>query len=197
MIEVPPSVLAYFQNRDVETAVDHLLEGDKGKKTKLTGVSDWRHLAGYYRATLAARQTPVEFAIFLEELWRVVWTEMPRPWRAVAPSDAARPDLAVNVATIWDENCFGRRFEKDGLALELYVGLWTEGGLQLGVLLYEDKDKTVLADHALPGWARSDDYDTHWTDWEIVPLQSMIDPAPLKAAADAALSVVNCVLAQR
>lgn len=194
MIEVPQSVLAYFQNRDVETAVDHLLATDKGSKTKLIGVERWEHLSGYYRANLAARQTPVEFAILLEALWCAVWTGIPAAWRACPPTEPARPDLAVNVMTVWEHGCFDRRFEVDGMAVELAVALSANEGIQLGVVLYDAEERTLLTDDALPGWSKSEDYDTYWTDDEIVALAATIDPSPFQVCVEAALSAVDCAL---
>jgi hypothetical protein len=197
MIEVPQSVLAYFQNRDVETAVDHLLATDKASKTKLAGVERWEHLPGYYRANLAARQTPVEFAILLEALWCAVWTGVPAAWRACPPAEPARPDLAVNVTTVWEQGCFDRRFEVDGMAIELAVALSTNEGIQLGVVLYDAEENTLLTDDALPGWSKSEDYDTYWTDGEIVPLAATIDPSPFQARVQGALSAVDRALKMR
>ena len=80
------------------------------------------------------------------------------------------------------------------MAVELAVALSANEGIQLGVVLYDAKERTLLTDDALPGWSKSEDYDTYWTDGEIVPLAATIDPSPFQVCVEAALSAVDCAL---
>ncbi|MFN3725239.1 MAG: hypothetical protein ACK4SZ_02925 [Allosphingosinicella sp.] len=174
MIAVPESVLAYFQQPSVQTAVDLLLTG---KEPKVPANLRWEEVASFYRACLAAQQVQAEYALFLEALWGAVWTEIPAGWRGCRPSNPARPDLAIGIATIWSEGCFSRRFERQGYSLELSAGLWPDTGLQLGVLLYDEENSVLLTDDLLKGWIREGDIDTYWTQEEIAPLAATIDAA--------------------
>lgn len=188
MIRVPESVLAYFQQPAVETAVDLLLSG---KEPKVPGNLRWEDVSSFYRACLAARQVTIEYAIFLEEVWREVWIDGPTGWKPCPPSAPARPDLGVGVGNVWSEGCFSRRFERKDLALELSVFMWTEKGLQLGILLY-DEQETVLLDAAeLEHWEQEGDLDTYWTQDEIVQLADTISAEPFKPLTDQARRAIS------
>lgn len=173
MITVPESVLTYFEQSAVETAVDLLLTG---KEPKVPDNLRWDEVASFYRACLAARQVQAEFALLTEELWRAIWHAAPTDWKPRAPADPERPDLGVGISTIWDEGCFSRRFEQRNCSLELTAGLWSNSGVQIGVALWDKGDKILLDSSALLGWAQ-EGYDMFWTQDEIAPLAKTIDPA--------------------
>ncbi|WP_311268772.1 hypothetical protein [Sphingobium sp. WCS2017Hpa-17] len=186
MITVPQSVLAYFEQPAVQSAVDLLLAK---KEPKVPDNLQWKDVPAFYRASLAARQVPIEFAIFTEELWRHVWVDVPTAWRPCAPSNPARPDLSVSAWTVWDEGCFSRRFERAGLSLELAAGLWSETGLQLGVLVYGIDGRRLLDICPLKGWDR-EGYDMLWTQEEIIPFGETVDLEPFKPWTDQAWEAI-------
>lgn len=192
MITVPQSVLAYYQQLDVQTAID-LLRGSKDPKVPPS--LRWDQVEGFYRARLAALQMPIEYAIFLETLWRAVWTEVPSGWKPRKPSEPARPDLSIGVATIWDEGCFSRRFERGDHALELMVGLDVEEGLQVGVLLYDGEENVLLNANLLEGWVQHPDVDTYWTEEPITPLSETIAIEPFRRWTDQAWVAVAAAAA--
>ncbi|SHM44902.1 hypothetical protein SAMN05518668_109177 [Sphingobium sp. YR657] len=187
MITVPQSISAYFEQSAVQAAVDLLLAK---KEPKVPDNLQWKDLPAFYRASLAARQVPIEFAIFTEELWRRVWGEVPSDWKPCAPSAPARADLSVSAWTIWDEGCFSRRFERAGVALELSAGLWSDTGLQLGILLYDTDDRRLLDTWPLHGWDR-EGYDTVWTQDEITPFGETIMLEPFKPWTDQGWDVIG------
>lgn len=187
MITVPESVLAYFSQSAVRTSVDLLLSG---KEPKVPIDLQWDEVPSFYRACLAARQVQAEFAIFTEQLWREVWDDVPQEWRPCAPGRPDRPDLAVGLSTIWNEGCFGRRFEKGGFAVETSVGLWANTGFQLGLLLYDRKERVVLREDELDGWS-SEGCDTFWTQEQITPLTASISIGPFRKWAAQAWGAVS------
>jgi hypothetical protein len=174
MISVPQSVLAYYEQPAVQTAVDLLLNA---KEPQVPDNLQWHEVGSFYRSSLAARQVQTEYAIFLEALWSAVWVDIPELWRPRPPSKPARPDLAIGIKTVWNEGCFGRRFERQACALELFVGLWSDTGLQLGIVLYGPKGDLLLVDRLLDGWAR-EGYRAYWTQEKIASLSATIAPSP-------------------
>ena len=197
MIKVPASVLAYYQQPDVQTAVKLLLSAEGGrKKSPATATLRWKDIPDYYRALLAARQSPVEFAIFVEALWRQVWTDIPAIWKASAkPGDPPRPDLSVDVANIWLEKGFGRQFKHRDFTLELYAYLTLEDGFQLGMSLGDEEADVILSPELLDGWTRDDDYDTFWTQEEVVPLAEAIPIEPFRKWTDQAWQAIAAAVA--
>lgn len=190
MITVPESVFAYFTQPAIQTAVDLLLTR---KEPKIPGNLTWNEVSSFYRASLAARQVPTEFAMFTEQLWREIWTDVPTCWRPIPPSKPARPDLAVGVSTVWDQGCFSRRFECSAYALELSAGLWLDTGLQLGVLLYDKQENVPLRKEDLVGWAQENGTDTFWTQDGAGSLSKVIAPADFRGLAKQALDAVATV----
>lgn len=191
MVPVPQSVLAYFTQFDVQTAVD-LMSGSKDPKVPPT--LRWQDLGNFYRARLAALQVPVEYAIFLEALHQAVWLDVPAKWRPDKPSAPARPDLSIGISTVWDESCFTRRFTCGSHSLELMVGLGEEEGLQLGVLLYDGDEEVVLDGDLLSGWSQPEGIDTFWTEEAITPLNETIAPEPFKRWTDQAWTAIDAAL---
>lgn len=171
MITVPKSVLAYYTQPDVETAIDLLLAS---KKDTIPAALKWHEVSAFYRATLAARQTPVEFALFLETVWRAVWPVAPPLWKPCDASHPARPDLSIKISTVWEERCFSRRYEYGDYSLELSVGLWSAEELQLGILLYDKSETMLLTEALMPGWVRSMELDTVWTPETVITLGDQI-----------------------
>jgi hypothetical protein len=176
VIKVPDSVLAYFQQPAVQTAVDLLLAK---REPKVPESLRWDEVSSFYRACLAARQVPIEFASFCEELWRGVWGEPPAGWKSAVPSRPDRPDLDVGPTTVWNEGCFTRRFVRGNLSLELAVGLWTDNGIQIGVVLYDEEEEVILDEAPLRGWAQ-EGYDMYWNQGEISPLAAQVDLEPFR-----------------
>ena len=190
MINVPPSVLAYYQQRDVEMAVELMVSLGK----KVPDVRGWSEVPLYYRSWLAAHQTRAEFALFLEEVWRSVWEDRPAGWVPRDPNHPDRPDLSISIETVWDEGCFSRRFEQGDYALELSGGLWSDECLQLGVLLYDAEEDVALDDRAMAGWAMSQGFDTFWTGEEIVAMAPVIDLAPFKPRVQRAWEAIEMAI---
>lgn len=177
MIEVPESVLAYFQQPAVRTAVD-LLSGRRDPR--IPDHLGWDELSTFYRACLAARQVPIEFAIFCEELWREVWGTPPDRWKSPPPNRPGRADLGVGYATVWDEGCLTRVFSSGNRSIELAVGLWDDVGIQIGILLYDLEEEVLLDEDVLTGWAQEGEW-LFWTQEEITPLSAKVDLEPFRA----------------
>ena len=192
MITVPKSVLAYHTQPDVETAIDLLLAS---KKDTVPAALKWHEVSAFYRATLAARQTPIEFALFLEAVWRAVWSEVPPLWKPCDASHPTRPDLSVKISTVWEESCFSRRFEYGSYSLELSVGLWPEEGLQLGIVLYDKSETMLLTEALMPGWVGSIEFDTVWTPETVIALGDQISTTAFTRWTDQAWEAVRAAIA--
>jgi hypothetical protein len=193
MLQVPPSVLAYFTQFDVQTAVD-LMGGSKDPKVPPT--LRWDDVGNFYRARLAALQVPVEFAIFLEELWRAVWADVPARWKAAQPSKPSRPDLSISVGTVWDEGCFSRSYTCGNHALELSVSLNAEEGLQFGILLFDDRDddESILDADQLVGWSQPENVLTYWTEHAVNPLKETFATEPFREYTQQAWAAIDAAM---
>ena len=69
-IELPESMKAYYGDPAVKLAVDTILSN---KKLAIPSDMRWEEFPAFYGATLAAHQVQVEFALFMFELWNIVW----------------------------------------------------------------------------------------------------------------------------
>lgn len=198
MITVPQSVFAYFHEPDVSTAVDLLVDADFSRKKKPPiGGLRWDQVATYYRACLAARQTPIEFAIFTEALWRAAWVDIPTVWTPLTPDDVAGTGCSTEIAYVWSERIFSRRFEQAGYALELYAGAWADEGAQIGLALLDKEGTEILVANDLNGWEHNEEYDNFWTPAKLVPLSSTIDTSAFTTLATEALSAVHRAMQTR
>lgn len=185
MIEVPQSVMAYFTQPAVATAVDLLLSG---KKPKVPENLRWDELAAFYRACLAAQQVQAEYAILMEKFWRAIW-QVPPSFTPTTPHDPGRRDMSVAISTIWDQGYFSRGFKKSDWWLDLTVYLEDSTGFQVGVGLWRGSE-FMLDKGALPNWA-SEDSETLWTSPGLVPLVEVVDPSPFRELADDAMELVS------
>lgn len=189
MITVPESVLAYFRQLDIATAVDQM---GKAKEPKIPPSLTWGQLGAFYRARLAALQVPIEYALFLEQLWSVVWSDLPHGWTARNPSDPGEGALSLSVGSVWEAGTFGRMFERGDQVIELYVGLDDKIGVQLGFAVY-DGDMLIRSD-GLPGWVPYPDTDAVWTGETIVPLAETLVTAPFQRLAEQAWTAIATAL---
>lgn len=189
MVELPESVLSYFSKRSVGTAVDLLLTG---KRHKVPEDLKWSEVASFYSACLAARQTPVEFAIVLTQLWSAIWQDGPKGWTSCPPQPPMRPDLGIEIDTIWDEGCFTRCFTRDDKIVELSVGIFgAKAGVQLGICLYDTDDESLYGEaFRKAGWELDPEYYVFWTPTELVGLSAKVEMSPLERFRDEALAIV-------
>lgn len=190
MVDVPESVLTYFSKPSVKTAVDLLMTG---KRHRVPESLQWSEVPSFYSACLAARQTPVEYAILLAQLWTAIWQDGPKGWTPCLPESPMRPDLTIGPESVWDEECFTRRFTQDDRSVELSVSIsGAYSGVQLGVDCY-DEDENSLCDDVLreEGWEFVAEYRTFWTPAGEVKLSSTLDLGPLYARRDVALRIVG------
>lgn len=192
MVDVPESVLTYFTKPSVNTAIKLLLSG---KRHRVPESLQWSEVPSFYSACLAARQTPVEYAILLAQLWTAIWQDGPKGWTPCPPEPPIRTDLGIGVENIWDEECFTRCFTSGDRFAELSVSIsGAHTGVQLGVDCY-DKDENPLCDSALreEGWEFVAEYRTFWTPAGEVKLSSTLDLGLLYAQRDVALRIVGAV----
>lgn len=190
MIDVPESVLTYFGQQSVRTAVDLLLAH---REPRVPGNLKWNEVSDWYRATLAARQVAADFAIFTSELWTAVWSDVPGGWKADAPDDPDRDDLSIAISAVWDEGCFSRRFTREGWSLELAAGYWTDRGFQLGVGVYDKRDSEKLRGRLPDGWSREGG-DMYWTQEDITPLSPTVSPEPFRQWTEGAWRAVAAAI---
>lgn len=188
MLDVPESVLCYCTQPAIATAINLLLAR---KRPNVPEALQWAEVPSYYRAILSARQTQVEYAMLLARAWSSVWPEARTGWTLRAPASSKRSDLAIDVENVWDQSCFGRRFERGGTALELYVGLETaQAGVRAGFWMGDAKEATIYPEGLeQAGWEFSDEYGSYWTPEALVPLRAEVDLTPLLRFADTVLAL--------
>ena len=190
MADVPESVVTYFTKPSVRTAIDLL---GSGKRHRVPEALQWSEVPSFYSACLAARQTPVEYAILLAQLWNAIWQDGPNGWTACPPEPPMRRDLTIEIENIWAEECFTRCFTQDDRSVELSVCIsGAQTGAQLGICFYDEHENPLCSDAFREvGWEFYAEYDTFWTPAGEVELSAKMELGPLFVRRDAALRIVG------
>ena len=118
LVSLPESFAAYATQKDVRTAVDHIL---CRKSLEVPSDLDWDQLPDYHAAVLAAYQVRSDYASTLHNLWNQAW----RP--ALFSSDLNFQALSIVEAhekygeaytdtnSVWDSKEFWRYFRINNL----------------------------------------------------------------------------------
>lgn len=101
------SVRTYFRSAEVRFPVQQLL----ARKTKYVPQTFSRdEVADFYKACLAARQTQIDYALDMFDLWHCIWPDLGPGWQPV-PYDPADDELTLDAQVRWDLEYFQRNFE--------------------------------------------------------------------------------------
>jgi hypothetical protein len=183
---LPESVHRYFVDSRVRSAVELLLASKGGSRAE---EADWSELPDFYRAQLAAHQTKIEWALAMEELWRVVWNDLVDGWRALLPQEQARENsLSVNVDYLWREGEFDREFRRGRFVLHLSTMLTVDDGYWISAGLWT-VDDVPLFSSALEGTHLDGEY-LH-TDPVPVGSTKELELGGVKAAASRIMAAVE------
>ena len=130
---LPESYAAYVTQKDVRTAIDHILDS---KSLEVPSDLDWNQLPDFHAAVLAAYQVRSDYASALQGFWNEVW----RP--ALESSDLQFEALSIlesqeligrytDTKSIWNSKQFWRYYRKKkflvvpGVSLDIGTGqLW-------------------------------------------------------------------------
>jgi hypothetical protein len=136
IVKLPESVHRFCREERVRTAVNLLLSG---RSPKLPEGLGWTEVPDFYRACLAAQQTRIEWAIALEELWRVLWSGQLPGWTPKSIREqATNSSIKLDVQSLWDTDEFIRDFTRNGLYLQTLVELDRQYGARVAVALWKD-----------------------------------------------------------
>lgn len=187
------SVQAYFESAEVRFAVDQLLAK---KMSYVPQAFKPEEVADFYKACLAARQTQIDFAQDMYDLWHCIWPELGAEWQPV-PYDPADEELSLDPQVRWEEGYFQRNFIRPGtgimVAIWLYLSSMPPSGSEivLGCLLKTEKRSLFNKGNVPDGW--SWDKDSQWFELtlEMVHGRNGVDLGPLTKAARLVVNLVN------
>ena len=125
---LPESYAAYATQKEVRTAVDHILDS---RSLEVPPDLDWDQLPDFHAAVLAAHQVRCEYASAIQRLWNDTWRatlclpglELETCTIASTREYAGESNTAFNTARIWDGEEFYRHFLMRGYRIALGVEL--------------------------------------------------------------------------
>jgi len=187
------SVQAYFDNQEVRFAVDQLV----ARKIKYVPQTfSAGEVSDFYSACLAARQTQIDYALDIFDLWHRIWPELGAGWQP-APYDPSDDDLSLDPQVRWDEGYFQRDFRKSGTDVTVYKWLFLSSKAQngseieLGCTLVQGS-KRVLKKGSMPdGWSWDKDNEGFQFSADVVAAADGLDLAPFVEAARRAVSFIE------
>ena len=198
---IPESYLAYCTNREVRTAVDHILE------SKTPGVPadlEWNDLPEFHSAVLSAHQVRCKFAIFLHELWNEVWQPVvdERKFNPRTVADTQRlwkRNFNIGTYTIWTQKFFARVFDIDDTMYVLELGTRADTqNVGLSLYLWNNNDNNIYTTKLDLGdlWSHKNFVNVGvyaYSSKKLAPIVDggNIDLAPLRKIADDALTAVE------
>ena len=189
------SVRSYLEESDVRHAVDLLLASKIAYMPQ-----DFTHMqiADFYKACLAARQTQIEFAHDMADLWAHIWSGLPDFWQPVLldPTDKA---LTLEPVVRWDEGYFQRSYDLKGTKIRadlwLYLGSnqASTSDVELGCALWDESGSLLKRGNMPEGWTwhvDNEDESILYTN-DKIKYQSGLDLASFKEAAEAAITLID------
>jgi hypothetical protein len=187
------SVQAYFESAEVRFAVDQLLAK---KMSYVPQAFRPEEIADFYRASLAARQTQIDFAQDMYDLWHCIWPELGAEWQSV-PYDPADEELSLDPQVRWEERYFQRNFIRPGTGIMVAIWLFLSptppsgSEIVLGCLLRTGNRSLFNKVNVPDGWSWNKDSQFLEFSSEMVHDRNGIDLAPLRMAARLVVNLVN------
>lgn len=187
------SVQAYFENSEVRFAVDQLL----ARKIKYVPQTfSAGEVSDFYKACLAARQTQIDYALDIFDLWHRIWPELGGNWQA-APYDPSDDDLSLDPQVRWDEGYFQRDFRKPGTDITVYLWLFLSSKAQngseieLGFTVVQGSKRSLKKGSMPDGWSWDKDNEGFQFAADVAVSDNGFDLAPFAEAAHRAVSFIK------
>lgn len=184
---IPDSVRSYYADLTVQSGVDALL----AKPRKLPSDLQWREMADYYHAWLAAHRVVVDHAVALDAVWNLVWRDaVPSGWAPASPDDqvAAAGDTDPHPIASWSNDWLVRCFNRGKSTLYLATSIG-EPGLVLGFGVYNARGS--LAVRSVEGFEHDASSDMLWVEDAARPdAEGDVDLTTLHEAAARAIAAM-------
>lgn len=192
------SVQAYFESAEVRFPVDQLLTR-KMKYVPQTFTGE--EVSDFYKACLAARQTQIDYAQDMFDLWHCIWPDLGASWKP-APYDPADDELSLDPQIRWDEGYFQRSFDLGGKGLRASLWLFLSSSspngseIELGCTLMQGARSLFKKGKVLDGW----EWDKHNNGFEfssdVAVSDNGLDLEPFVEAAQRAVGFIEDVARQ-
>ena len=128
LFSLPESFTAYATQKDVRTAVDHIL----GRKSlEVPADLDWNQLPDYHVAVLAAYQVRSDYASTLHRLWNQVWqpalfsSDLNFQALSIVEAHEKFGETYTDTMSLWDSGEFWRYFRINSFLLMSGISLST------------------------------------------------------------------------
>lgn len=187
------SVQAFFGSAEVRFSVDQLL----AKKIKYVPQTFTRgEVSDFYKACLAARQTQIDFAHDMFDLWHSIWPDLGPNWQPV-PYDPGDEELNLDPLVRWEEDYFQRNFalQGNGLRASLWIILSSSSStgseIDLGCTLTQGARSLFKRINVPDGWSWDRDDETFRFSTEAGVSANGLDLAPFIAAAENVVDVIH------
>jgi hypothetical protein len=189
----PESLEAYFENAEVRFPVDQLLAK---KMSFVPQVFTSGEVTDFYKACLAARQTQVDYAQTLFDLWHRIWPGLGADWEP-APYDPGDKELTLDPQVRWEQQYFQRSFDLKGKRLRANLWLFltpsspSGSEIELGCTLVQGS-KWLLKKGSMPdGWSWDKDNEGFQFSADVVVAADGLDLVPFAEAARSAVSFIE------
>lgn len=187
------SVQAYFESPEVRFAVDQLLAR---KMSFIPEAFTSNEVADFYKACLAARQTQIDFAQDMFDLWHRIWPELGAGWQPV-PYDPADEELSLDPQVRWEEGYFQRNFLLRGTGIT--AGMWlflrpsapSGSEIELGCFLTQGNRTLFKKSNVTHGWSWEKENEYFEFSNDVVVSQTGLDLTSLRAAAQLAVNLIE------
>lgn len=187
------SVQAYFGSAEVRFPVDQLLAK---KMSFVPQTFTLGEVSDFYKACLAARQTQIDYAQDMFDLWHRIWPEMVPSWQPV-PYDSGDEDLSLDPLVRWENNFFQRNFFLPRIGIKANLWIWlslsSPRGSEVGIgcTLMKGAQTMFKKSNVPEGWSwdKDDKRFTFSTDAGVN--ENGLDLAPFIAAAQRVMSVID------
>jgi hypothetical protein len=187
------SVQVYFDSEEVRFAVGQLL-ARKMKYVPQTFSAG--EVSDFYRACLAARQTQIDYALDMFDLWHRIWPTLGVDWQP-APYDPSDADLSLDPQIRWDEGYFQRDFRKPGTDISAHMWMFLSSKapngseIELGCTLVNGS-KSLLKKGSMPeGWSWDKDNEGFQFSADVAVAADGLDLTPFVEAAKRAASFIE------